>query len=142
MCAVWTRRRKRKSRKAYPRETLGTSWVALEAARSSAPLRIPSRRPLPLSLFVSTIHRRNRPKPPLRDDTNSRAEHYCVDAKIRSISREVPLAEAPLDELEKNLVDQADTPSSEAQARERNEVLHQALTQLPERSRKVLLLHI
>lgn len=39
-CIAWTRR-KRKSRKPYPRETLGSCWVAVDAARSPSSSAIP-----------------------------------------------------------------------------------------------------
>jgi RNA polymerase sigma-70 factor (ECF subfamily) len=63
--------------------------------------------------------------------------HYREAAK-RQVSREVALADAPLDELYNALVSPAESPSSHALARERDEALRQALEQLPQASRQVI----
>jgi RNA polymerase sigma-70 factor (ECF subfamily) len=63
------------------------------------------------------------------------------EAEKRQASREVPLAEAPLDELRDRTLDQGGSPSQQALARERDEQVERTLQQLPEDYRQVLLLH-
>lgn len=70
---------------------------------------------------------------------NERRWH--VETAMRSVDREVPLAESPPIELRHHILDAAESPSAEAQARERDEALEQALQQLPEHYRQTLLLH-
>jgi RNA polymerase sigma-70 factor (subfamily 1) len=70
---------------------------------------------------------------------NARRRH--LGAAMRSAAREVPFTEAPAAELERRIRDAGDTPSTDAQKRERDEALEGALGQLPERYRQVLLLH-
>jgi RNA polymerase sigma-70 factor (ECF subfamily) len=59
----------------------------------------------------------------------------------RRIDREIPLAETPLEDVQRNLLDGGETPSGLASAREQNEHLEQAMQQLPEHYRQVLRLH-
>jgi RNA polymerase sigma-70 factor (ECF subfamily) len=67
--------------------------------------------------------------------------HRHFEAEKRQVGREVSLAETPLSELGQRILDQADTPSEQALARERDEQLEQAMQQLTEHYRQVLVWH-
>jgi RNA polymerase sigma-70 factor (ECF subfamily) len=67
--------------------------------------------------------------------------HRHFEAGKRQASREVPLAETPVSELGHRILDPADTPSQQALARERDEQMEQAMQQLPEHYRQVLVWH-
>jgi RNA polymerase sigma-70 factor (ECF subfamily) len=56
----------------------------------------------------------------------------------RQVSREVPLAEAPLCELQAVLACEADSPSTQALAREQAEALDRAMERLPDDYREAL----
>jgi RNA polymerase sigma-70 factor (ECF subfamily) len=64
-----------------------------------------------------------------------------IEAAMRNIHCEVPLTEAALNCLRDLARSEWDSPSAQAQARERSEALEQALRRLPEHYRQVLLLH-
>jgi RNA polymerase sigma-70 factor (ECF subfamily) len=63
--------------------------------------------------------------------------HYRGTGK-RSLSREVPLADTPLEELRTGLLTPAPSPSKDAAAREADAALERALGQLPEPARQVV----
>jgi RNA polymerase sigma-70 factor (ECF subfamily) len=75
----------------------------------------------------------------LRNNLANAQRHF--EAQKRQVSREVPLAEAPLDQLRDRTLDQGDSPSAQALARERDEQLERALQQLPDQYRQVLQWH-
>jgi RNA polymerase sigma-70 factor (ECF subfamily) len=62
------------------------------------------------------------------------------DTDKRQLAREVPLAEAPLGELQAVLAVVGESPSAQALAQEQTEALDRALERLPEDYRRVLLL--
>src|SRR5262249_50023316 len=64
-----------------------------------------------------------------------------VETAMRNIHCEVPLTETTLNCLRDLARSEWDSPSAQAQARERSEALEQALKRLPEHYRQVLLLH-
>ncbi|HEY7426615.1 MAG TPA: sigma-70 family RNA polymerase sigma factor [Gemmataceae bacterium] len=64
-----------------------------------------------------------------------------IETAMRNIHCEVPLTEAALNCLRDLARSEGDSPSAQAQARERSEALEQALRRLPEHYRQVLLLH-
>lgn len=75
-----------------------------------------------------------------RNLANERREH--VGTAMRSIQREVPLAEATAMLQPDEADSESEPPARRAQTQARREVLRSALRQLPERYREVLHLHI
>jgi RNA polymerase sigma-70 factor (ECF subfamily) len=63
--------------------------------------------------------------------------HYRQTGK-RQVNREIVLADSPLGQLLKGLVDGGSSPSDSAVAREEDQALQQALASLPEQSRQVI----
>jgi RNA polymerase sigma-70 factor (ECF subfamily) len=63
------------------------------------------------------------------------------EAEKRLVDREVPLADVGSGDLLASILQQMETPSRQAAARERDEQLERALQQLPEHYRGILLLH-
>lgn len=70
---------------------------------------------------------------------NERRRH--LETAMRTIHSEVPLTQAALDHLSGLPRSEWDSPSARVQAREQAEALEEALRQLPEHYRQVLLLH-
>lgn len=70
---------------------------------------------------------------------NERRRH--VQTAMRSVHCEVSLDETVLNQLQNAARGDGESPSAQAQAREENEALEQALRRLPEHYRQVLLLH-
>lgn len=75
----------------------------------------------------------------LRNNVANVHRHFETDK--RQVDREVPLDDSATDALMHNAVQQAETPSMLARAREQDEQLEHALRQLPEHYRQVLLWH-
>jgi RNA polymerase sigma-70 factor (ECF subfamily) len=67
--------------------------------------------------------------------------HRHFAAEKRQVDREVPLEDRTADVLLYNAVQQTETPSKHAQAREQDERLEWAIRQLPVHYRRVLSLH-
>ena len=72
----------------------------------------------------------------LRNNVANVRRHF--ETEKRQVSREIPLAETPLDEMPP---DQAESPSRQAQAHEQEIQLERAIQQLPEHYRQVLRMH-
>jgi RNA polymerase sigma-70 factor (ECF subfamily) len=70
----------------------------------------------------------------LRNNLANLHRHY--DTEKRQVDRELPL-----EELHEPIVDQVETPSAQASARERDEKLENALRMLPEHYRQVIVWH-
>jgi RNA polymerase sigma-70 factor (ECF subfamily) len=74
-----------------------------------------------------------------RNLANERRHHLRI--AMRSIRREVALAEAATMQQPDHIDRESESPSAQTQTREQHEVLQGALRQLPERYRQVLQLH-
>ncbi len=71
----------------------------------------------------------------------SNTQRYFGTEK-RQINREIPLAEAPLTELQNCILDRAESPSGQILAGERTNQFEQNLRQLPEHYRQVIQMHV
>jgi RNA polymerase sigma-70 factor (ECF subfamily) len=72
----------------------------------------------------------------LRNNVANIQRHF--ETEKRQVSREIPLAETPLAEMP---LDQAESPSRQALAREQDDQLERAMQKLPEHYRQVLRMH-
>jgi RNA polymerase sigma-70 factor (ECF subfamily) len=75
----------------------------------------------------------------LRNNVTNTRLHF--ETGKRQIDREIPLTEAPLEDIQQNLLDRGESPSGLALVREQNERLEQAMQQLPQHYRQVLRQH-
>jgi RNA polymerase sigma-70 factor (ECF subfamily) len=74
----------------------------------------------------------------LLNDLANCTRHYFGTDK-RQLSREVPLADTPLEQLRNVLASEADSPRAQLLAREKADALDRALEQLPEHYRDAIL---
>jgi RNA polymerase sigma-70 factor (ECF subfamily) len=75
----------------------------------------------------------------LRNNVSNVHRHF--ETEKRQVDREISLDGSMADALLHHAVEKIETPSSHAQARERDEQMERAVRQLPEHHRQVLFLH-